>query len=114
MLKKFFVQKENPDLNSNWKNHSMEDQAGRNFPFTILLLNTIGILWYLLYVRDEILYKKWESNNGCSIKWQLVLLKKPWILDILRELYSCLTGSHFEVMKVPQKVKECFHWNKVR
>ena len=57
------------------------------------------------------LYRKWESDDGRSSRWQLVLPKSR-VSDVLKELHSSSTGGHFGVMKTLQKVRERFYWSK--
>ena len=70
-------------------------------------------LWDSLHVRNGVLYRKWESEDGRSSKWQLILPKSR-VSGVLKELYSSSTGGHFGVMKILQKVQERFYWNNSR
>jgi hypothetical protein len=70
-------------------------------------------LWDSLQIRNGVLYRKWESEDGKTSKWQLVLPRSR-IPDVLKELHNSPTGGHFGVMKTIQKVRERFYWNQVR
>ncbi|GFX27884.1 hypothetical protein TNCV_3083071 [Trichonephila clavipes] len=70
-------------------------------------------LWDSLHFRDIVLYRKWESDDGKTFRWQLIL-PKTRVSTVLKELHDSPTGSHFGVMKTLQKVCECFYWNNVR
>ncbi|GFW68335.1 retrovirus-related Pol polyprotein from transposon 17.6 [Trichonephila clavipes] len=70
-------------------------------------------LWDSLHLRNGVLYRKWESDDGKTFKWQLIL-PKTRVSTALKELHSSPTGDHFGVMKTLQKVCECFYWNNVR
>ncbi|GFW06316.1 retrovirus-related Pol polyprotein from transposon 412 [Trichonephila clavipes] len=70
-------------------------------------------LWDSLHLRNGVLYRKWESDDGKTFRWQLIL-PKTRVSTVLKELYGSPTGGHFGVMKTLQKVRERFYWNNVR
>ncbi|GFX40081.1 hypothetical protein TNCV_4317171 [Trichonephila clavipes] len=70
-------------------------------------------LWDSLHLRNGVLYRKWESDDGKTFRWQLIL-PKTRISTVLKELQGSPTGGHFGVMKTLQKVRERFYWNNVR
>ncbi|GFX60242.1 retrovirus-related Pol polyprotein from transposon 412 [Trichonephila clavipes] len=70
-------------------------------------------LWDSLRLKNRVLYRKWESDDGKSFRWQLIL-PKTRISTVLKELHGSPTGGHFGVMKTLQKVHERFFWNNVR
>ncbi|GBM78131.1 Retrovirus-related Pol polyprotein from transposon 297 [Araneus ventricosus] len=41
-------------------------------------------LWDSLHLKDGVLYRRWESDNGSSCRWQLILTKSR-IPEVLRE-----------------------------
>ncbi|GFV24848.1 retrovirus-related Pol polyprotein from transposon 412 [Trichonephila clavipes] len=69
-------------------------------------------LWDSLHLRNGVLYRKWESDDGKTFRWQLIL-PKTRISTVLKELHGSPTGGHFGVMKTLQKVRERFYWNNV-
>ncbi|GFU55804.1 retrovirus-related Pol polyprotein from transposon 412 [Trichonephila clavipes] len=70
-------------------------------------------LWDSLLLRNGVLYRKWEFEDGKTFRWQLIL-PKTRISTVFKELHGSPTGGHFGVMKTLQKVRECFYWNNVR
>ncbi|GFU77272.1 uncharacterized protein TNCV_4853731 [Trichonephila clavipes] len=70
-------------------------------------------LWDSLHLRNGVLYRKWESDDGKTFRWQLIL-PKTRVSAVLKELHDSPTGGHFGVMKTLQKVRECFYRNNVR
>ncbi|GFX58440.1 uncharacterized protein TNCV_320221 [Trichonephila clavipes] len=70
-------------------------------------------LWDSLHLSNGVLYRKWESDDGKTFRWQLIL-PKTRISTVLKELHGSPTGGHFGVMKTLQKVRERFYWNNVR
>ncbi|GFW59236.1 uncharacterized protein TNCV_2781671 [Trichonephila clavipes] len=70
-------------------------------------------LWDSLHLRNGVSYRKWESDDGKTFKWQLIP-PNTRISTVLKELHDSPTGGHFDVMKTLQKVRERFYWNNVR
>ncbi|GFX17041.1 retrovirus-related Pol polyprotein from transposon 412 [Trichonephila clavipes] len=70
-------------------------------------------LWNSLHLRNGVLYRNWESDDGKTSRWQLIL-PKTRVSTVLKELHGSPTGGHFGVMKALQNVRERFYWNNVR
>ncbi|GFT49814.1 retrovirus-related Pol polyprotein from transposon 412 [Trichonephila clavipes] len=70
-------------------------------------------LWNSLHLRNGVLYRKFESEDGKTFRWQLVLPRSR-IPEVLKELHGNPTGGHFGVMKTLHRVRERFFWGKVR
>ncbi|GBN90183.1 hypothetical protein AVEN_36198-1 [Araneus ventricosus] len=70
-------------------------------------------LWDSLYLKDGILYRKWESDGGNSCRWQLILPKSR-IQEVLRATRNSASGGHFGVMKTLSKTRERFYWDRLR
>ncbi|KAF8771470.1 Retrovirus-related Pol polyprotein like [Argiope bruennichi] len=70
-------------------------------------------LWDSLHLRNDVLYRKWESDDGKAFRWQLIL-PKTRVSTVLKELHGSPTGGLFGVKKTLQKVRERFYWNNVR
>ncbi|GFY28765.1 retrovirus-related Pol polyprotein from transposon 412 [Trichonephila clavipes] len=70
-------------------------------------------LWDTLHLRNGVLYRKCESDDGKTLRWQLIL-PKTRISTVLKELHGSPTGGHFGVMKTLQKVRERFYCKNVR
>ncbi|GFV09002.1 retrovirus-related Pol polyprotein from transposon 412 [Trichonephila clavipes] len=79
----------------------------------VLQLSSIGPLWNSLHLRNGVLYRKFESEDGKTFRWQLVLPRSR-IPEVLKELHGSPTGGHFGVMKTLHRVRERFCWGKVR
>ncbi|GFT44050.1 retrovirus-related Pol polyprotein from transposon 412 [Trichonephila clavipes] len=62
---------------------------------------------------NGVLYRKFESEDGKTFRWQLVLPRSR-IPEVLKELHGSPTGGHFGVMKTLHRVRERFCWGKVR
>ncbi|GFT58376.1 retrovirus-related Pol polyprotein from transposon 412 [Trichonephila clavipes] len=63
--------------------------------------------------KNGVLYRKFESEDGKTFRWQLVLPRSR-IPEVLKELHGSPTGGHFGVMKTLHRVRERFCWGKVR
>ncbi|XP_055950844.1 uncharacterized protein K02A2.6-like [Argiope bruennichi] len=51
-------------------------------------------LWDSLHLRNGVLYRKWESDDGKAFRWQLIL-PKTRVSTVLKELHGSPTGGHF-------------------
>ncbi|GFW77832.1 hypothetical protein TNCV_3404071 [Trichonephila clavipes] len=60
-------------------------------------------LWNSLHLKNGVLYRKWESDDGKTFRWQLKL-PKTRVSTVLKELHGSPTGGHFGVMKTFQNV----------
>ncbi|GBN24594.1 Retrovirus-related Pol polyprotein from transposon 297, partial [Araneus ventricosus] len=70
-------------------------------------------LWDSLHLKDGVLYRRWESDDGRSCRWQLILPKSR-IPEVLRETHDSASGGHFGVMKTLSKTRERFYWDRLR
>ncbi|GBM41568.1 hypothetical protein AVEN_100601-1 [Araneus ventricosus] len=70
-------------------------------------------LWDSLHLKDGVLYRRWESDNGSSCGWQLIFPKSR-IPEVLRETHDSASGGHFGVMKTLSKTRERFYWDRLR
>ena len=65
--------------------------------------------WDRIELREGMLPRRWESNDGSFIRWQLIVPKK-YQDAVLEELHSEKTTAHLGVNKTRGKVKEKFYW----
>ncbi|GBN06648.1 Retrovirus-related Pol polyprotein from transposon 297 [Araneus ventricosus] len=70
-------------------------------------------LWDSLHLKDGVLYCRWESNDGSSCRWQLILPKSR-IQEVQRETHDSASGDHLGVMKTLSKTRERFYWDRLR
>ncbi|GFX37250.1 retrovirus-related Pol polyprotein from transposon 412 [Trichonephila clavipes] len=52
--------------------------------------------WDYLHLRNGILYRKWESDDGKTFRWQLIL-PETRVSTVLKELHGSLTGA-FDIL----------------
>ncbi|GFV61212.1 retrovirus-related Pol polyprotein from transposon 17.6 [Trichonephila clavipes] len=69
-----------------------------------LTMKRYWVLCDSLHLRNGVLYRKWESDDGKIFRWQLIL-PKTRVSTVLKELHGSPTGGHFGVMKTLQKVR---------
>ncbi|GBO12337.1 hypothetical protein AVEN_180592-1 [Araneus ventricosus] len=62
---------------------------------------------------DGVLHRRWESVDGRSCRWQLILPKSR-IPEVLRETHDSASGGHFGVMKTLSKTRERVYWDRLR
>ncbi|GBN88600.1 Retrovirus-related Pol polyprotein from transposon 297 [Araneus ventricosus] len=70
-------------------------------------------LWDSLHLKDGVLNRRCESDDGRSCRWQLILPKSR-ITEVLRETHDSASGGHFGVMKTLSKTRERFYWDRLR
>ncbi|UYV82242.1 K02A2.6-like [Cordylochernes scorpioides] len=70
-------------------------------------------LWNSLTLRDGVLYRKWEIEDGKHESWKLVLPRSHVPLA-LQEMHSSPTGGHFGIRKTLAKARERFSWPETR
>ena len=65
--------------------------------------------WDRLELRNEMLHSKWESGDGKTERWQLVV-PHSYKDKVLKELHSSRTAGHLGVNKTRERVRERFYW----
>ncbi|GBN96669.1 hypothetical protein AVEN_243239-1 [Araneus ventricosus] len=90
-------------LKLNSENRSSSQEIARECPAT----KRYWTLWNSLYLKDDALYRKWESNEGDFYRRQLILPKSR-IQEVLREIHDIRNGRHFGVIKILLKTPERF------
>ena len=70
---------------------------------------TYWINWNLLDIKDDILVRRWESDDGKEKSLKIVLPERlrP---TVLAELHNTKTASHLGVNKMLHKVQYRFYW----
>ena len=72
--------------------------------------------WFLLdqlYIRNQILYRRWETESTKQVVWQLVLLL-VMRKQILQELHASTTGGHLGEHKILAKVRQRYFWHDMK
>ena len=66
-------------------------------------------LWDQLVVKDELLWRLFENNDGPEYIYQLVI---PSALksEVLRDIHEGILGGHLGIDKCLGKLKERFYW----
>lgn len=72
-------------------------------------LKTYWAQWDLLEVREGILIRRWESDDGKGASWLTVLPNGVRSL-VLQELHTSNTAAHFGMTKTLARVKNWFYW----
>ncbi|GBL99437.1 hypothetical protein AVEN_68741-1 [Araneus ventricosus] len=70
-------------------------------------------LWDSLHLRDCVQYRRWQSDNGSTCRWQLILPKSR-IPEVLRQTHDSASGGPFGVMKTLSRARERFYWHRLR
>ena len=98
-LGKIIAWKESCPSRPAWKDVSTENKS----------IKTYWSQWDRLSLRNGVLCRRWESEAGDEVRWQLVM---PSSLrnDVLQELHTEETAGHLGVNKTLGRVKERFYW----
>ncbi|GBM74824.1 Transposon Ty3-I Gag-Pol polyprotein [Araneus ventricosus] len=102
-IKPILERKLNSEDRPSWQEIAPESPATKRY----------WALWDSLHLKDGVLYRKWESDDGSSCRWQLILPKSR-IQEVLRETHDSASGGHFGVMKTLSKTRERFYWDRLR
>ncbi|GBL98740.1 hypothetical protein AVEN_202186-1 [Araneus ventricosus] len=70
-------------------------------------------LWDSLHLKDGVLYRKWENDDGSPCQWQLILPRSR-IQEVLQETHDSSSGGHFGIMKTLRRIRERFYWDRLR
>ncbi len=65
--------------------------------------------WDRIELKEGLLHRRWESNDGEVIKWQL-MIPEQYKDTVLEELHNSKTAAHLGVNKTRSKVNERFYW----
>ncbi|GBL81222.1 Transposon Ty3-I Gag-Pol polyprotein [Araneus ventricosus] len=102
-IRPILERKLNSEDRPSWQEIALESPATKRY----------WALWDSLHLKDGVLYRKWESDDGSSCRWQLILPKSR-IQEVLRETHDSTSGGHFGVMKTLSKTRERFYWDRLR
>jgi len=72
-------------------------------------VKTYWVQWNRLALIDGVLYRRWESDDGQQVRWQLVV-PKAMRNDVVTKLHGAKTSGHLGVNKTTTRVKERFYW----
>ena len=98
-LRKVITWKESGSSRPPWEKVSIENKS----------IKASWSQWERLSLRDGVLYRRWESEAGDEVRWQLVIpssLRK----DVLHKLHTKETAGHLGIKKTLGRVKERFFW----
>ena len=69
--------------------------------------------WSRLVLQDDILYRRWESEDGRKDKLQAVV-PKSLKRTVLHSLHNSPSGGHLGITKTLHKVRDTFFWHGLR
>ncbi|GBL91309.1 hypothetical protein AVEN_203464-1 [Araneus ventricosus] len=102
VFRPFLEKKLNSEDRISWQEIAPESPATKRY----------WALWDSLHLKDCVLYLKWESDEGSSCRWQLILPKNR-IQEVLQESQGSGSGGHFGVMKTFSKIQERYYWDRL-
>ena len=98
-IKHILNRKEKDDNKPKWSDISHLSSATK----------TYWVNWSLLEVRDGVLMRRWESDDGKEITWKIVLPRSLRSI-VLEELHNSITAGHLGVNKMLHKVQRRYYW----
>ncbi|KAJ8942457.1 hypothetical protein NQ318_002670 [Aromia moschata] len=104
LKKEFYLYSVNPGLGKEWSSTNLAGSFQIWYGY-----KGYWAQWNSLCLRDGLLHRKWESPDGVSVVYQLVL-PKARIHQVLEELHSSPTGGHFGVTRTLARVRDRFYW----
>ena len=72
-------------------------------------MKSYWLLWDQLQVKDGVLCRRWESDDGRQIQWKVVL-PITYRKEIINELHGGKSGGHLGLTKTMAKVRQRFYW----
>ncbi|GBM57834.1 Retrovirus-related Pol polyprotein from transposon 297 [Araneus ventricosus] len=101
-LKPILEKKLNSEDRPSWQEIAPESPATKRY----------WALWDSLHLKDGVLYRKFESDDGSSCRWQLILPQSR-NQEILQETHDSASGGHFGIMKTLRRIRERFYWDRL-
>ena len=69
--------------------------------------------WDRIHLRNEVLYRRWESDDGAKVRWQMLLPRK-YHESVFDQLHSAPTAGHLGYERVLEKCRQRFFWYRMR
>ena len=92
-----------------WKEEKDERPQWKDVSSLSSSIKTYWVNWNLLEVRNGVLCKRWESNDGNTIDYKIVLPRQLRSI-VLSELHDSKTAAHCGVNKTLHKVQTRYYW----
>ena len=92
-----------------WKESEEERPSWKDMSDKTSTLKCYWSQWDSLCVKEGVLVKRWESDDGKVIKW-LVVLPSGLRERVLDELHASNAAAHLGREKTLPKVRERFYW----
>ena len=93
-----------------WKNESNDRPTWKVVSPTSRITKAYWAQWDRLQLREGILYRRWESNRGDELFWQLVV-PRQMKSEILKQLHDSRTSGHLGSKKTRSRVAQRFYWH---
>ncbi|XP_070573798.1 protein NYNRIN-like [Ptychodera flava] len=91
--------KENSDVRPDWNDISPHSPATKSY----------WSMFDQLAINQGLLYRMWESPDGGSNRWQLIL-PRAYRGAVINSLHSSRTGGHLGIDKTISKIRFRYHW----
>ncbi len=98
-IKWMFETKKRDAQRPDWKTISSRSSAEK----------TYWRLWDQLAIKENVLSRRWESDDVRLVKWHTILPEK-FRADLVKELHGGVATGHLGVKKTMAKVRARFYW----
>ncbi|KAK3740332.1 hypothetical protein QZH41_000887 [Actinostola sp. cb2023] len=106
-------QLKDPDLSPliHWKETTAERPAWAEVSAESCAVKAYWSQWARVQLHDGVLYRRWETDSGEDVQWQLVV---PRMLspEVLRAMHDAKTAGHLGVSKTLGRVRQRFYWHR--
>ena len=72
-------------------------------------LKCLWAQWDRLHLKQDVLYRRWETPDGLQIKWQLVL-PNHMVKEVMPYLHDAPTSAHLGVNRTLASIRSRFYW----
>ncbi|KAK3743518.1 hypothetical protein QZH41_015906, partial [Actinostola sp. cb2023] len=106
-------QLKDPDLSPliHWKETTAERPAWAEVSAESCAVKAYWSQWARVQLHDGVLYRRWETDSGEDVQWQLVVPRtlRP---EVLRAMHDAKTAGHLGVSKTLGRVRQRFYWHR--
>ena len=104
-------QEADPNLNQVllWKKNQAAQPAHQEVQGASKATKSLWAQWNRLQLKNGVLYRQWETENGHGTRLQLVL-PRSLVPNVLTALHDAPSAGHLGVAKTVERVRERFYW----
>ncbi len=106
------AQQDDPDIGPmiQWKKRSNSRPSWKDISATSRSTKSYWAQWDRMELRNDILYRRWESAVGDEVHWQLVI-PRELKSKVLHQLHDTKTAGHLGSKKTQSRLSKRFYWH---